>query len=93
MRSEDGKEHMAQLVSTSSDHLGFGHGQHACPGRFFAANEIKVVLCHILVKYDWKLAPDTDTKPDTRGMIAKSSPATKILIRRRTSTEIDLDIT
>ncbi|KIL86301.1 hypothetical protein FAVG1_10699 [Fusarium avenaceum] len=93
MRSEDGKEHMAQLVSTSSDHLGFGHGQHACPGRFFAANEIKVVLCHILVKHDWKLAPDTDTKPDTRGMIAKSSPATKILIRRRASTEIDLDIT
>ncbi|KAH6956090.1 cytochrome P450 monooxygenase [Fusarium avenaceum] len=93
MRSEDGKEHMAQLVSTSSDHLGFGHGQHACPGRFFAANEIKVVLCHILVKYDWKLAPDTDTKPDTRGMIAKSSPATKILIRRRASTEIDMDIT
>ncbi|KAM0433776.1 hypothetical protein ACHAQK_008998 [Fusarium lateritium] len=92
MRSEDGKDHAAQLVSTSSNHLGFGHGQHSCPGRFFAANEIKVALCHILVKYDWKLAPDTDTKPDTRGMIAKSSPVTKILIRLRPSPEIDLDV-
>ncbi|KAM0266896.1 hypothetical protein ACHAPA_006465 [Fusarium lateritium] len=92
MRSEDGKDHAAQLVSTSSNHLGFGHGQHSCPGRFFAANEIKVALCHILVKYDWKLAPDTDTKPDTRGMIAKSSPVTKILIRLRPSPEIDLDM-
>ncbi|KAF6517148.1 hypothetical protein HZS61_002709 [Fusarium oxysporum f. sp. conglutinans] len=91
MRSEAGKDHGAQLVSTGSNHMGFGHGQHSCPGRFFAANEIKVALCHILVKYDWKLCPDTETKPDTRGMIAKSSPVTDILIKRRGSVELDLE--
>ncbi|KAG5757367.1 hypothetical protein H9Q69_005572 [Fusarium xylarioides] len=91
MRSEVGKDHGAQLVSTGSNHMGFGHGQHSCPGRFFAANEIKVALCHILVKYDWKLCPDTETKPDTRGMIAKSSPVTDILIKRRESVELDLE--
>ncbi|KAG4271066.1 hypothetical protein FPRO04_11294 [Fusarium proliferatum] len=91
MRSEAGKDHGAQLVSTGSNHMGFGHGQHSCPGRFFAANEIKVALCHILVKYDWKLCPDTETKPDTRGMIAKSSPVTDILIKRRQSVELDLE--
>ncbi|KAF9773798.1 hypothetical protein IL306_008326 [Fusarium sp. DS 682] len=91
MRSEAGKDHGAQLVSTGSNHMGFGHGQHSCPGRFFAANEIKVALCHVLVKYDWKLCPNTETKPDTRGMIAKSSPATDILIRRRRSVELDLE--
>ncbi|KAK2059529.1 cytochrome P450 [Colletotrichum caudatum] len=47
----------AQLVSRSPQHLGFGHGPHACPGRFFAANEITVALAHLLMKYDWKLAP------------------------------------
>jgi cytochrome P450 len=26
-----------QFVTTSQDHYGFGHGVHACPGRFFAA--------------------------------------------------------
>lgn len=91
MRSQPGKDHVAQLVSTSSNHLGFGHGEHSCPGRFFAANEIKVALCHILIKYDWKLAPLTETTPDTKGMVSKSSPVTEILIRRRVSADLDLD--
>ncbi|KAL1858064.1 hypothetical protein VTK73DRAFT_7969 [Phialemonium thermophilum] len=43
-------QHWAQLVTTSPDHLGFGHGHNACPGRFFAANEIKVMLAHLLLK-------------------------------------------
>ena len=29
----------AHFVSTSPDHLAFGHGMHACPGRFFATVE------------------------------------------------------
>jgi len=35
MRAEPGKENIGQFVSTSVNHLGFGHGNHACPGRFF----------------------------------------------------------
>ncbi|TQN64910.1 Cytochrome P450 monooxygenase pyr3 [Colletotrichum shisoi] len=49
LREEPGKENFAQLVSTAPGHLGFGHGRHACPGGFFAANEIKIVLAHILL--------------------------------------------
>lgn len=26
------------------------HGQRSCPGRFFATNEIKYALCHLLLK-------------------------------------------
>ncbi|KAF5024595.1 hypothetical protein F66182_3358 [Fusarium sp. NRRL 66182] len=91
MRERAGYEHIAHLVSTSSTHLGFGHGQHACPGRFFAANEIKVALCHMLIKYDWTLAPGTEVEPDTRGMVSKSSPETTMLVRRRVHTGLDLD--
>lgn len=91
MRLEKGMEHAAQLVSTSSSHLGFGHGQHSCPGRFFASNEIKVALCHVLVKYDWKMAPGTETAPDMKGMLAKASAMAVIMFRRREKTEIDLD--
>lgn len=50
LRAQPGKENSSQFVSTSPDHLGFGHGQHACPGRFFASNEIKIMMCHILLK-------------------------------------------
>ena len=55
LRQEPGKEHASQFVSTSPEYLSFGHGLHACPGRFFASNEIKIILCHILLKYDWRL--------------------------------------
>ncbi|KAL3294106.1 putative cytochrome P450 monooxygenase (lovA) [Colletotrichum asianum] len=87
-RDEDSKT--AHLVSTSSRHLGFGHGIHACPGRFFAANEIKIALCHILLKYDWKLPDGFQPKATTFGMSIIPDPATKFLIRRRKE-EIDLD--
>ncbi|WYZ38065.1 hypothetical protein EsH8_II_001571 [Colletotrichum jinshuiense] len=55
MRQESGKANAAQLASTSPDQMGFGHGLHSCPGRFFASNEVKVVLSHLLLKYDWKI--------------------------------------
>lgn len=32
--------------------LGFGHGRHACPGRFFASQEMKLMLAHIVMTYD-----------------------------------------
>ncbi|KAI1496068.1 cytochrome P450 [Biscogniauxia marginata] len=91
MRSQPGKEHMAQLVATSGDQFAFGHGEHACPGRFFASNELKVALCHLLMKYDWKLAPGTDVKPLMRGFSMLSSPTAKVLVQRREQVELDID--
>lgn len=40
------------MVSTSADFLPFGHGRHACPGRFFAANELKLLLAYMVLNYD-----------------------------------------
>ena len=91
LRSQEGMESGAQLVSTSPDHLAFGHGQHACPGRFFAANEIKIALSHMLLKYDWKLAPGTNVAPIMNGIAAIANPTTKLLFRRRTEMELDID--
>lgn len=33
----------------------FGFGRHACPGRFFAANEIKMIVANFVMDYDMKL--------------------------------------
>ena len=41
-----------QFVTVSMDSLNFGYGKHACPGRFFASNELKVILANILLRYD-----------------------------------------
>lgn len=44
-----------QSLSMPSDNfLAWGHGRHACPGRFFAAHLMKLMLAHVLVKYDVK---------------------------------------
>ncbi|KAK0638097.1 Cytochrome P450 monooxygenase pyr3 [Lasiodiplodia hormozganensis] len=79
MREQQGNEGKWQFVSTSPDHYAFGHGQHACPGRFFASNEIKIVMVHLLLKYDWKFKDgqteqpksmsDTDFMPDPEAVI------------------------
>jgi cytochrome P450 len=47
-----GQERDARSTTVGSDYLGFGLGRHACPGRFYAASMMKLVLCHILLKYD-----------------------------------------
>lgn len=43
-----------QFVTTNEHNLMFGYGRHACPGRFFAANEIKMILARFLLNYDFK---------------------------------------
>ncbi|KAL1615959.1 hypothetical protein SLS56_011607 [Neofusicoccum ribis] len=55
-RQEPGNETKFQYVQTTAEMHGFGHGEHACPGRFFASNELKIALCHMLMKYDWEYA-------------------------------------
>ncbi|KAL1961582.1 hypothetical protein VTN77DRAFT_1434 [Rasamsonia byssochlamydoides] len=40
------------MVSYAEDFLGFGYGQNACPGRFFAAQELKLLLAYIVLNYD-----------------------------------------
>lgn len=35
--------------------MSFGHGNHACPGRFFAGVEIKVVMLELLRGWDIRL--------------------------------------
>ncbi|OAX82832.1 hypothetical protein ACJ72_02813 [Emergomyces africanus] len=89
-RQKHGQENSAQLVSTSADHLAFGHGQHACPGRFFAANEVKVLLCHFLLKYDMKLVEGSKVKPFVYAFSMNANPFAPLMIRKREEV-IDLD--
>jgi cytochrome P450 len=44
-----------QFVTANKTSLNFGYGKHACPGRFFAAAEIKMILAHFLINYDFEL--------------------------------------
>jgi cytochrome P450 len=48
------------FTSTGGGSLIFGHGKLACPGRFFAGLESKLILIHILLNYELRL----DVRPD-----------------------------
>lgn len=58
LRKIPGNENKHQFVTTSPDSLNFGHGNHACPGRFFASNEIKVVLMELLRCWEFRFLGD-----------------------------------
>ena len=91
MREQPGQESSWQFVTTSPQHLLFGHGQHACPGRFFAANEIKIALCHLLLKYDWRFLPGQGRPDVQRFEITVSvNTKTKVQVRRRDKEALDL---
>jgi cytochrome P450 len=90
-RMEPGQTNAWGHVTTSASHMGFGHGQHACPGRFFASNEIKVALCHLLLKYDFELL-DGEVPLAYKFEGSNSvSIESKIRIRRRKE-EISVDL-
>lgn len=81
-RQTPGQENAAELTSATVDHMGFGFGRHACPGRFYAAALIKLTLCHILIKYDMRLVGGRPAV-ETYGMNMTANHAAKIEVRRR----------
>jgi cytochrome P450 len=54
LRSKE-DENMYQFTSTSKNMMHFGAGRHACPGRWFASAEIKMILPGLILEYDFKL--------------------------------------
>jgi len=89
MRNLPGKENLAQFVTASPQHMGFSYGAHACPGRFFAANEVKILFCHLLLKYDIRMAKGSPVDSVAFGFALIPNPKARIEIRRRKE-EIDL---
>ncbi|OWY55966.1 cytochrome P450 monooxygenase-like protein [Alternaria alternata] len=91
MREDTSNSTKALLVTTSPENLTFGHGIHACPGRFFAALEVKIALCHILTKYDWELLPGSNLEPFVQtGDQTCLDPRNMVRFRRRKE-DIDFD--
>ncbi|KAF5560549.1 gibberellin cluster-C13-oxidase [Fusarium napiforme] len=55
LRSIKGQESHHKAATTGPDYLVFNNGKHACPGRFFALCEIKMILIELLANYDIRL--------------------------------------
>ena len=53
------------------------------PGRFFAANEIKAFLSHLLVTYDMKFEEGKGAPPDLRIAMLRIPRTTNVMFRTR----------
>jgi len=85
-REKEGDSGKHTMVSTSVEYHPFGHGRHACPGRFFAANELKMMLVHLVTTYDIKLENE-GVIPPTMGFGPAIVPnrTAKVLFKKRQS--------
>ncbi|KAG7047613.1 cytochrome P450 [Colletotrichum scovillei] len=74
----------AQFVSVGTTHLTFGYGKHACPGRFFAVNEIKMIMANIICNYEIKLPEGVTERYENLAFGASTVPDPKktIMIRK-----------
>jgi cytochrome P450 len=85
LRQQGGKwESAASVVSTNSDHFVFGLGKYICPGRFFAAAEVKTALAVIFSEYDVRLHADYQPKVFKYGFEILVDPEVRLEVRRRT---------
>ncbi|KAI1080681.1 ent-kaurene oxidase [Whalleya microplaca] len=74
-----------QFTSIGDTSQNFGLGKNACPGRFFAGSEIKMILAYLILNYDLKFK-DGETRPKPNMFMMQKSPNTnaEVLFKRRT---------
>jgi len=84
LKEQDTTERRFDIVTTSNDSLAFGHGRHACPGRYFAACELKLMFAHVVMNYDVKLENE-GVRPKDMWFVNSCVPNrnAKVLFRKR----------
>ncbi|KAL2047514.1 hypothetical protein ABVK25_011443 [Lepraria finkii] len=56
---EQGIGSVKRFTDTSPTYPLWGLGKRSCPGRYFAARVLKLVLAHVLLNYDIKVNDDS----------------------------------
>ncbi|KAJ7621337.1 cytochrome P450 [Roridomyces roridus] len=76
-----------QMSTPDPAFLAFGLGKHACPGRFFAVTELKLMLAYILLQYDIRLEEEGVRPPsEWFGTTCGANRSAKVLFRKRFET-------
>lgn len=84
MRNDGPEDARHQFVSVSHLLGSFGYGRHACPGRFFAANEIKMILARTLLAYDIRMKDGEKERYQNLefGLTSAPDPAKELLFKK-----------
>lgn len=67
-------------VSISESFLTYGYGKHACPGRWFASQMMKIALAHVISNYEVECVGE---KPEKKALLNMILPPTNAQIRVR----------
>ncbi|KAI0189877.1 cytochrome P450 [Astrocystis sublimbata] len=84
-REEAENTHKFHFASAATDMMNWGSGRHACPGRFFAQETLKLMLVHLLMHYDFKHAEDMRETPRfiSKNLFTVPNPTLPIMMRER----------
>ncbi|KAF8445764.1 cytochrome P450 [Boletus edulis BED1] len=74
-----------RLSSTNRLYLVFGHGNRACPGRFFVSTTMTAMMAHLVLNYDMKLKDGVRPPDQWFQMNCSPNRAAEIMFRRRSS--------
>lgn len=76
-------------AKTSPTYLIFGHGRHACMGRFFASSELKLTLAYLLLNYDFEVLEE---RPSNTWILSNLVPPVKakLKVKRREVSSYDM---
>ncbi|KAI1846208.1 hypothetical protein JX266_007733 [Neoarthrinium moseri] len=77
--------HKYHFASTSEDSVNWGAGRHACPGRFFAQETLKLMLMRLLMNYDIKHDKTLEDTPRflNHNLFVIPNPALPLLFKER----------
>lgn len=84
VRQRAGEQNKHQYGMTDNYTIHFGRGKYACPGRFLAANSIKIILGQLLLDCDFRF-PSGQGRPKDMFVIDNifPDPAAQIELKRR----------
>ncbi|KAF8560196.1 cytochrome P450 [Imleria badia] len=88
LTGQDAGEESSQkfrLASTNRLYLVFGHGNRACPGRFFVSTMMTAMMAHLVLNYDMKLKDGVRPPDQWFQMNCSPNRAAEIMFRRRSS--------
>lgn len=51
-----------QFAFVGENSINFGAGAHACPGRYYVSQEVKMLISHLLLNYEFKW-PEGKSRP------------------------------
>lgn len=89
LNMSENSPHRYNFTSISDDFLAFGGGAHACPGRFLAAYEIKIMIIELLTHFEMKFAEGQKGRPGSiyYNMAIMPDENVDVLFKRRGGAE------